>query len=227
MTTHNPHMITHEPPAVATPQRPRKAKAGKWHRVQQAALQPQVITPDYGDDVRHELKHRAIAEMLMLLLFRFVWALNLAGTVITAVLIGRNLNLLLTSHGKTPLGDLDYALIAAGWQLFCTHVQQYLWRTGRSYDGAWQERLRAFWDDLDKTRLALVVVFGTLDSLPTAWLIIGVFGVLAAGSPWAIPLLTATIVSVTMAMVTEPMMTKHRRQMKAYFLELGQNERWF
>ncbi len=138
----------------------------------------------------------------------------------------RSISTLLVGAGLTPLRAIDYALIAAAYQLFITHIQQYLWRTGNAYDGTWQERGRAFWADLDKTKLSLVVFFGVTDALPTAYFVLRGSAYVWDTIPYALPYLLAVAVAVPMAMLVEPAMTKHRRAMKRLFSELGYSVNW-
>lgn len=220
------------PPAAATgphlgTHRPQRTPLG--YRRQAAALrrvEPLAVAPDIDDGDRASVKQRAIAEALMLLLFRAVWSLNLASTVLATVLIGRAANELLLGVGRPPLADIDYALIAVLWQLFVTHIEQYLWRTGTRYTGSWREQWAAFWADLDKSRLAIVVFFGVTDALPTAWLILRGSAYVWDTMPYAIPYLAGAAIGTLMAMTVEPAMHKHRRAMKRHFSALGYSVGW-
>ena len=227
--SHNPNRVEHLPPAepprarTYTPQRTPlgfRRQAATLRRVEPLA------PVDDDTEARRGIKQRAVAEALMLLMFRMVWSLNLAGTVAAAVLVGRNVNTLLIGAGLTPLGDIDYALVAAAYQLFITHIQQYLWRTGQTYSGPLVEQARTFWRDLDKTKLSLVVFFGVTDALPTAWFVLRGSTYVWDNSPWALPYLLAAGLAVPMAMLVEPAMTKHRRAMKRLFASLGYSTEW-
>lgn len=230
-TPHNKNRIDHSPPAntVPHPGTSRKTNAGRWHRRQQQSLAPAPEEPLETDDdteIRRSIKQRAIAEALMLLMFRLVWALNLAGSIVVLVLVGRQMSGVMLAAGLTPLRDRDYAWIAVGWQLFCTHIEQHLWKTGETYTGSVREQARAFWADMDKTKLSLVVFFGVTDALPTAWLILRGSAYMWDTIPYAVPYLVGAVVATLMAMTAEPLMKKHRRAMRRLFAELNYNVRW-
>lgn len=228
-TPHNPNRVHHGPPPQQQPRTFKASRTPLGHRRAEAALrrvEPLAPVEDTDTDERRSIKSRAIAEALMLLMFRLVWGLNLAGTVAAAVLIGRKISTLLVSADLTPWEDQDYAIVAAAYQVFITHVQQYLWRTGETYTGTWQERRRAFWADLDKTKLSLVVFFGTTDALPTAWFIMAFSTIVWDNAPWVLPYALAAGIAIPMAMLVEPAMTKHRRAMKRLFASIGYNVKW-
>ena len=176
------------------------------------------------DDTAERLaivKRRALAHLLMQWLYRSVWLLNLAGTIIVAVLVGQQLSL---AFGL-KLSRIDYAVLAVAWQLFSTFIEQHLWKTGKTYLGPYRDRVRQFWQDLDRVDVAMIVFVGVLDALPAAWLIWQVL-IDISGIPVLLPYLIATVISVAMAMLTEPAIDKHRKRAKRLLAEAGYNTRW-
>ena len=202
--------------------RTRKANAGKY------AAQMRMVQRRIGETadefnaeqeevmiIRRELIRRAMAHLLMVFLYRLVWAANIFGTAFVVTLVGLRAS---TTYGWS-LSAIDYAWIAVLFQLAITLLEQHLWKTGKDYQGTWREQRDQFWHDLDKSTLVFIVCIGALDALSTAWLIL--MFLQSLNLPVAIPYLFATIIAVTMAMLVEPAMKKHRIKAKELMIEAG------
>ena len=202
--------------------RTRKANAGKY------AAQMRFVQRRIGETadefnaeqeevmiIRRELIRRAMAHLLMVFLYRLVWAANIFGTAFVVTLVGLRAS---TTYGWS-LSAIDYAWIAVLFQLAITLLEQHLWKTGKDYQGTWREQRDQFWHDLDKSTLVFIVCIGALDALSTAWLIL--MFLQSLNLPVAIPYLFATIIAVTMAMLVEPAMKKHRIKAKELMIEAG------
>lgn len=202
--------------------RTRKANAGKY------AAQMRLVQRRIGETadefnaeqeeamtIRRELTRRAMAHLLMILMYRLVWAINIFGTAFVVTIVGLRAS---TKYGWS-LSAIDYAWLAVLFQLTITLLEQHLWKTGKDYHGTWREQRDQFWRDLDKSTLAFIVGIGALDALSTAWLILMFLQSFAL--PVAIPYFVATIVATTMAMLVEPAMKKHRVKAKDLMIEAG------
>ena len=202
--------------------RTRKANAGKY------AAQMRMVQRRIGETadefnaeqeevmiIRRELIRRAMAHLLMVFLYRLVWAANIFGTAFVVTLVG----LRASAKYDWSLTAIDYAWIAVLFQLAITLLEQHLWKTGKDYQGTWREQRDQFWHDLDKSTLVFIVCIGALDALSTAWLIL--MFLQSLNLPVAIPYLFATIIAVTMAMLVEPAMKKHRIKAKELMIEAG------
>ena len=125
MTIHVPHNVPHNPNYIDEPtppppvQRPpRKANAGKWHKVQQASLVQQPAKPAFG---------RLVAEFGMLVGWLAMWLLNGAAPAFGFALLG----MLAQQRGlAVGLDRQSWLVIGACSHLFISAIEQHLWRSG-------------------------------------------------------------------------------------------------
>jgi len=218
MTTHNPHMIAHNPNSIdepifndpGTPRRSRKANAGKWHRIQQQALQPTPvrIRPSLG---------RVLAEFGVLVGWVALWLLNGAATALGLALVGAWLKQRGVAIG---LARNDWLVIGAVFHVLISAIEQHLWRANYEQPEGVSKRIKAFFDHADRLRLGMAVIIGALDSLSTAWYAKQVVMMLAPPL-WGWNIVVAMLAAI-IALSAEPMVINFAYKLRELIREYNQ-----
>jgi hypothetical protein len=157
-TPHNPDYIDENRP------QPRKGRAGRFHKLQQAGLARQ--EPLTIQERSRPPLGRVIAEFGMLVGWFALWVLNGAATAFGVAAFG----VILKSRGlAVSLDRVDWLVIGAVFHLFISAVENHLWRADYALPDTIPERVQMFFSKADRMRLGMAVFIGALDSLSTAW----------------------------------------------------------
>ena len=209
---HNPHYIDDPTPPPPVQRPPRKANAGKWHKVQQASLVQQPdrpARPAFG---------RLVAEFGMLNGWLAMWLLNGAATAFGFAALG----MLGQQRGlAVGLDRTDWLVIGGFSHLFISAIEQHLWRSGDyDPDAPMGERVRAFFASADRLRLALAVTVGAIDSFSTAWYLRRIlYTIVEPRFGWTV---VVALLAATIALAAEPLLRNFAHKLRVLVVDYKQ-----